>query len=482
MSVALYERCYERRISGVDIVTAWFANLLAESRFLARYPQYTSLLASFEPMGTSEVDSMAVALHRPLDKLPIVRLYVNPAWFQKTPEFFPGILMHEIQHVVYGHIHDEKFHRVAQPQMMELAMELAANEGIVEPLPNPLRWQDFTELGITACQSTMQRYELLCRACDNGSLMFCTEDQLDAINPGWREQLSKSDSCQGGSRVIILPSRHSRLPQGTMPRVMPSMGMDDHRPGQGCGHGDSGLGDSLDRRHHDQHAETWMDHFGLGYPSSPKLIERWQLEIRSHLRGERGGGLDNATVRLRASKELPRELTWNAARKAQLVWPKILQMFLRLRRVPQPNYLRPNRRFPRRIGELPGRSRSARRPSLLVGIDTSASISSQLLGRINQEIQNLGRYANVTIAECDASIQRQYRLRSIEQVMGGGDTDFHPLFALADISGRSYDGILHFTDGKGLWPEKTPPLPALWVLSNLDAFDCPWGTVVRLPT
>jgi predicted metal-dependent peptidase len=39
---------------------------------------------------------------------------------------------------------------------------------------------------------------------------------------------------------------------------------------------------------------------------------------------------------------------------------------------------------------------------------------------------------------------------------------------------------LHFTDGKGAWPTRAPSLPVLWVLTNDHAFDCPWGTVVRL--
>src|SRR5262249_23506338 len=162
------------------------ANLLAESRFLARYPQYASVLAQFEPLGTSEVPMMAVALHRPLDAKPIIRLYVNVDYFLEYPQHFPGILLHEIHHVVFRHVGDEQFHCVAHPEVMEIAMELAANEGIQEILPQPIRWEDFQGFGIKARQSTMDRYRLLCDAQRGGRLCVIQEDQLDALDPGWR--------------------------------------------------------------------------------------------------------------------------------------------------------------------------------------------------------------------------------------------------------------------------------------------------------
>jgi predicted metal-dependent peptidase len=462
-------------------MTPYFASLLAESQFLSRYPQYASVLATFEPLSTSEVEMMAVALHRPLDKQPVVRLYVNLEYFTGHPDHFPGILLHEIHHVVYGHISDDQFHHVAHPQLMELAMELSANEGIIETLPTPLRWQDFKEFQIEARQSTLHRYRLLCQAYQCGQLRILNEDQLDAIDPGWRQRLSPQECCRQGLRVVIMPSKRSKLPWNNHPRVLPSMMLDDHRVGQRGGHGDTGLGDALDRRCHDPRAATWGDRFRLGYPTDAATLQRWQLRIRQHLRGERGGGLDQSGSLLRVAKELPRQVAWNSQDNPRLAWPRILHSFLRLTRVVHPNYLRPNRRFPHRIGELPGRSRRALRPALLVGIDTSASMTAELLGRITRELRTLSRYARITIAECDAAVQRVYKWKAMEQVVGGGDTDFHPLFALASRGLRSYDGILHFTDGKGVWPEQAPPIPALWVLTNMDAFDCPWGTVVRLP-
>ncbi len=280
---------------------------------------------------------------------------------------------------------------------------------------------------------------------------------------------------------MIMPSKRSLLPWSRQPRVLPSGMLDDHRPGRHAGLGDTGLGDALDRRSQDPRATSWNQGFGLGYPTDATTIRRWQLQIRDHLRGERGGGQEIPGVNPGISKELPRQLAWMPGQIPHLAWPQILRSVLRSRRVVHPSYLRPNRRFPDRIGELPGRSRGVPRPTLLVGVDTSASMSVEVLAHIHQELQVLARYAQVTVAECDAAVQRVYPLRATEEMLGGGDTNFHPLFALSDSGRRTFDGILYFTDGKGAWPAAAPALPVLWVLTNNHAFDCPWGTVVRLP-
>ena len=69
---------------------------------------------------------------------------------------------------------------------------------------------------------------------------------------------------------------------------------------------------------------------------------------------------------------------------------------------------------------------------------------------------------------------------AVEIVVGGGDTDFHPLFTL--LEGRAdFAAVVYFTDGVGPWPHSPPALPVLWVLTGELAFDCPWGMVVRLP-
>ena len=100
----------------------WFASLLEQSCFLARYPQFAAVLARMEPMATAAIPVMAVARHWRADREHGLRLYVNTGYVQQHPEHFAGVLQHEIHHVVCGHLDDARLHRVELPQLMELAM------------------------------------------------------------------------------------------------------------------------------------------------------------------------------------------------------------------------------------------------------------------------------------------------------------------------------------------------------------------------
>lgn len=452
---------------------SWFADLLAASGFLRRYPQFAGVVALMEPMATTAVPMMAIARHWRGDGQVVLRLYVNRGWLRANPEHFAGVLQHEIHHALCGHLDDPAFHRVTEPRWMELAMELAANENIVEPLPPVFRWQSFTAFGIGPNQSTHERYELLVAAGRSGRLQIMDEDELDRQMPGWR----RGGGGGSGPRVVVMPKRSRLLPWTNRPEVLDGTMCDEHRPGDKAGDGGRGLGDALDRAQDGARDGTWRGSGWLGPRTNPRLLESWRLRILAHLRGDAGGAGD-LTVRGRAGKELPRHVAQAVA--GALAWPAILRSVLRSPRTVQSTWLRPNRRFPERLGEVPGRVRRPPRPRLLVGLDTSASMNAAAMSTALAEIRRLARHATVTIAEVDAAVHRVHRDLHLEMVTGGGDTDFHPLFSLREAGARC-DGIVYFTDGVGVWPAVPPPVPVLWVLLGGQGFDCPWGTVVRLP-
>jgi len=457
----------------------WFADLLKQSQFLARYPAYAHLVAQMDPMATDQVSSMAIARHLRADGQLVLRLYVNVDYFGERPDFFGGILQHEIQHVVCGHLDSASLHQVEQPRLMELAMEMSANENIVEPMPPGFVWQDFTAFGCASGQSTVQRYRRLFKAHRDGHLKLMTAEQLDAMDPKWRTRGGRGGGFSG-TRPVILPSRRSILPWHNNPSVVNKNWRDEHRPGS-CTRGDGrGLGDAIDRNSDGARSKTWRDRaWGLGRPTNEDQIKEWQLRIRQHLRGELGGDGDGQRAGPRAAKELPRRVAV-ASLDGRLAWPAILRQLLPSSRNVTPTYMRPNRRFPERLGELPGRVRRPRRPNVLVGIDTSACMSAQDLARVRAELKRIQRHANCTFAECDAAVHRVHRDAHVEMVTGGGDTDFRSMFdLLAQRTG--FDAAVYFTDGVGMWPEVAPGVPVLWALIDDRAFDCPWGTVVRVP-
>ena len=445
----------ELRPSAGPLRQGWFESMLDETRFLQRYPHYAGVLARLIPSATNSVETMAVCLRHWSDRGSTVQLLVNLDFFEKNPQYWTGILIHEIQHVLLGHLTETKFHAVYHPHAMELAMEISANEYIQEPLPGSviLNVALFSRFGIAPGQSTMERYALLRRAFENGGL------QLVKVCGKKRAGSGSSGSLEGWT-------------------------FDTHRPCQG-GSGAAGLGDLLDARTDGATEKNWRrkegNLFRLGPQSSEAKLRRMKELIAAHLQGERGGDDDPLQdERLRRGKELPRTLVESGPR-GQLNWARILREAFPQRRRIQPTYLKPNRRFPKRVGEIPGRQRRPPKPKFIVGVDTSGSMNGEALGRIAYEIRRLACLATLTLVECDAAIHRIYPIAGpLGPFIGGGDTNFVPVFEEAR-NARKFEGLVYFTDGKGYQPKTAPFVPTLWVLTNQDPFYPQWGTVVRLP-
>ena len=418
----------------------WFEALLAELRFVERYPGYAGVLARMDPIATTTVPIAAVALRRWNDPRSRIQLLINRPYFDAHPDEREGILLHEIQHVLLGHLTDTKFHVVSYPRVMELAMEISADEPIAHLLPkNGLEIEVFARHGIAPGQSTLERYRLLAEAVRSGRLCM-------------------QDFWFSGMR-------------------------DTHRPGR-CGSSAAGLGDLLDARSDGASERNWNRHgdWALGPPSSRARLERMKRAIAEHLRGERGGDDDpfHDPTQQRIAKELQR-VVFDTGVRSTVDWRRALQQAFPRRRLVQPSYLRPNRRFPDRVGEIPGRIRRPPRPALLVAIDTSGSMTGDVLDRVASEVRRLAAHARLTIVECDAAVHRVYPLGArVGPFVGGGDTDFGPVFDEARDP-RAFEGLVYFTDGKGTMPDAPPALPMLWALTHDDPFLASWGSIVRLP-
>jgi hypothetical protein len=477
--------------------------MLDETGFLQCYPHYAGVLARLIPIATDSVKVMAVCLRRWDDSGSTVQLLVNLDFFEKNPQFWTGVLLHEIQHVLLGHLTETKFHAVNDPLAMELAAEISANEYIKEPLPGDviLNVETFSRFGITPGQSTMERYALLSRAFKNGGLQLvkiCGKKGGDPGSFGWFRGQKPEGSGSSGSSDSQQPGGSSglfrrRKPGGSESSdrsggQQPEGGsleghtVDSHRPCRG-GSGGAGLGDLLDARTDGATGKNWdrKESCLLGQPSSQAKLQKMKELIAVHLQGERGGADDPLPDdRLRRGKELPRTLV-ETGPHGQLNWARVLREAFPQRRRVQPTYLKPNRRFPKRVGEIPGRQRRPPKPKLIVGIDTSGSMNGEALGRIASEIRRLASLASLTLVECDAAVHRVYPVAgALGPFIGGGDTNFVPVFDEAR-NARRFEGLIYFTDGKGNLPQIAPAVPTLWVLTNQDPFLPRWGKIVRLP-
>src|SRR5262245_1699495 len=145
-----------RRTEAVMTARRWFQQYVRETDFLHRYPFYAGVLAQLEFEATTQVPVMGMRW-RDGDYC----LLVNEAFFARRPRFRAGVLLHEVHHLVLGHLVRRAFFDVAHADLMQLAMETSANEYIAEALPAPIVWQQFRHAGLGPHQTTQHRYELL---------------------------------------------------------------------------------------------------------------------------------------------------------------------------------------------------------------------------------------------------------------------------------------------------------------------------------
>ena len=122
---------------------------------------------------------------------------------------------------------------------------------------------------------------------------------------------------------------------------------------------------------------------------------------------------------------------------------------------------RESKRFPDAAG-----NRHKRKSHILVGIDTSGSVS---MPEYNEFFGQIKTMKDVTfhVVECDAMIQHEYDFHGIvpQTLHGGGGTDFSPVINMYNQNRRRYEGLVYFTDGECYIPKDTPK-ETLWVVSS----------------
>lgn len=130
---------------------------------------------------------------------------------------------------------------------------------------------------------------------------------------------------------------------------------------------------------------------------------------------------------------------------------------------------------------------------IVVAVDTSGSMSDEVLGRVLAELDKLRSVTecHLTLIQCDADIQKidefdPWSGISFERYrfLGRGGTRFEPVFEwIREQSQRSmfqFDALFYLTDGFGSFPAKPPPYPVLWIMTEHSRPDVPFGEVIRM--
>lgn len=125
----------------------------------------------------------------------------------------------------------------------------------------------------------------------------------------------------------------------------------------------------------------------------------------------------------------------------------------------------------------------------VIAIDTSESCEGDLVRsfvsrtyEILKESEAFGDTVNVHIVQCDARVQADTKISSLEEletyrddfwIRGLGGTDFRPVFSyVSDLidKGEFEDlrGLVYFTDGLGTFPSEPPPYDAAFVFVDSE--------------
>ncbi|MCD8325394.1 MAG: VWA-like domain-containing protein [Lachnospiraceae bacterium] len=125
----------------------------------------------------------------------------------------------------------------------------------------------------------------------------------------------------------------------------------------------------------------------------------------------------------------------------------------------------------------------------VIAIDTSASCRGEVVRqfirqtwRIMKDSESFFQKINVHIIQCDAEIRSDVRISSQEdfddfmehgQIRGFGSTDFRPVFEYVDAlmekgEFENLAGLIYFTDGYGVYPERMPDYDVIFAFLNED--------------
>jgi predicted metal-dependent peptidase len=114
-------------------------------------------------------------------------------------------------------------------------------------------------------------------------------------------------------------------------------------------------------------------------------------------------------------------------------------------------------------------------------VDTSGSVTDDLLERIDAELARLARRFAVTVVECDRAIQRvsPYRGR-LKSVLGRGGTDLRPPLQRDFLRAHRAELVVVFTDGFGPAPATPPVVPVIWCLTPGGKAPASWGRTITM--
>lgn len=178
------------------------------------------------------------------------------------------------------------------------------------------------------------------------------------------------------------------------------------------------------------------------------------------------------------------ERTLAAATETRVDWRALLRRFLAESSNADYSWRAPNRRYAAHGLYLPT-LRSDALGKLGVAIDVSGSLDDISLGKFVAEVESIlaeFRPASLEVVWCDERVTRRETFEHGDAIdwraLGGGGTDFRPIFDAFDSSEDPPLGVIVFTDLDGPLPATPPEYPVLFLSTWRES--APFGEVVPM--
>jgi predicted metal-dependent peptidase len=168
-------------------------------------------------------------------------------------------------------------------------------------------------------------------------------------------------------------------------------------------------------------------------------------------------------------------------------WRAILREFIEHQTPSDYSWTQPNRRY---IGAgiyLPGTVRE-NLPSIAIGVDTSGSITPDMLNLFAVELTAIlheSRPDSIEVIYCDSEVNGTASYSPDDPAvtltpMGGGGTRFSPVFEHIATWDLPPACLVYFTDLESYDTPTEPDYPTLWVTPESTRLVAPFGRTVRL--
>ena len=349
------------------------------------------------------------------------QLAINEQFFTDLPKLHrEGLIQHEAMHIAYNHL--TQWFNFSDKKIANIAMDLVINQTISDDyLPEGgMKLELFPELNLEPDQGTHYYYEKLTQA---------KEQKEQTGSSGSQALDSLLDQMEGGQS-----NGNIELP--------------DH--------------------------STWEEFDGLSESESRIMkaqLDRVLEQAADMTVKKRGTVPGNISDYLLALQQIE---------PPKFDWKGYLRLFIG---TSAKVYIKKSRRKENIKFTDSAGIKIKRKQNILLGIDTSGSVSESELLEFMSEIYHIWKTGvEVTIIQCDTRIRSidEYKGTFEMKFHGRGGTEFDPVLEYFNENRNKFNSLIYFTDGECSTDVK-PRNPVLWVLSERSTINnnLP-GKVIRL--